>query len=914
LEKFCVRKQMGLNKFNNLKIKPGAESSRFVIDLKQELAAAETKGITSQQNLSLELKLEKLAELDYGQILKQGRENTKKNFTAFIDYAKELGAGMTKNKRPKNNQPGAWLMPNSPVGKIWLKLDRLAFVVLIKLVYIILKQAVILICQACYWVGWVIIFSLRLVYFLLLETMRPLARAMNFLVSRFRPIIIKGLKIFSGVFQMMRSVIAGILLKRIIVRDRDCFVPRVKPGAKGAPRNDKRVVGYLRPVLVFAGVLLIMILPVKAWTFYKTLDSARGKVLGASESAMNNLISGGLNAANLDFNGAGKSFAEASSNFLIAENQLKEINGLLFTLAAAVPDKNLRLAAASKHLVRAGELSAAAGKDLSLAIAALFNYQASSSKGILLNLTVYGHRAIVDLTALGQELDQINSEVLPEDYQTKFILLKQKIGQLSRWLSEFIGLADQLESFLGGGAAKRYLLVFQNNSELRASGGFIGSFALIDVLNGRIKKIEAPGGGSYDTDAGLLKKIKSPEPLRLIRPDWHFWDANWWPDWPTSARKLAWFYANSDGSTVDGVIGLTPTVMEEILRIIGPIDMKDKYGVIIDADNFWRVTQEFAEQKPNVTKEPKKIIGDLMNKIIAELPERLNKDNLLPLLKAIEGLLTDKNILFYFTDNKLQAEVRRLGWIGEIKTTAGDYLSVINTNIAGGKSDRRIRQEIIHRAEVQPDGTIIDNLTIRRTHEGIKREPFSGVRNVDWLRIYVPLGSELIEASGFKPVDKIFFKEAEADWQNDPDLARGEALALTDDLSGTKIYNELDKTVFANWSQVDPGQTIAINIKYQLPFKLIDKKPSLAQSSLDNLLAKANAMINPDQKELYSYSLLAQKQPGMNSSTFQSELKLSDNFKIIWQYPTGLTVNLDGWFRKEIFDQDKLMAVMVEEK
>ena len=351
MEKFCVRKQMGLNKFNNLKIKPGAESSRFVIDLKQELAAAETKGITSQQNLSLELKLEKLAELDYGQILKQGRENTKKNFTAFIDYAKELGAGMTKNKRPKNNQPGAWLMPNSPVGKIWLKLDRLAFVVLIKLVYIILKQAVILICQACYWVGWVIIFSLRLVYFLLLETMRPLARAMNFLVSRFRPIIIKGLKIFSGVFQMMRSVIAGILLKRIIVRDRDCFVPRVKPGAKGAPRNDKRVVGYLRPVLVFAGVLLIMILPVKAWTFYKTLDSARGKVLGASESAMNNLISGGLNAANLDFNGAGKSFAEASSNFLIAENQLKEINGLLFTLAAAVPDKNLRLAPAPNHLI-----------------------------------------------------------------------------------------------------------------------------------------------------------------------------------------------------------------------------------------------------------------------------------------------------------------------------------------------------------------------------------------------------------------------------------------------------------------------------------------------------------------------------------------------------------------------------------
>ena len=50
-----------------------------------------------------------------------------------------------------------------------------------------------------------------------------------------------------------------ILLFELTSCSWDCFVPRVKPGAKGAPRNDKRVVGYLRPVLVFAGVLLIMI-------------------------------------------------------------------------------------------------------------------------------------------------------------------------------------------------------------------------------------------------------------------------------------------------------------------------------------------------------------------------------------------------------------------------------------------------------------------------------------------------------------------------------------------------------------------------------------------------------------------------------------------------------------------------------
>jgi hypothetical protein len=581
-------------------------------------------------------------------------------------------------------------------------------------------------------------------------------------------------------------------------------------------------------------------------------------------------------------------------------------------LASVIPNKNLQLAAASKHILKAGESGASAGKNLSLAVAGLVDYQAEDSQTILNDLSVYGRAAAADLSRLAAELDQINSNSLPEAYQQDFILLKQKIYELRDGLSEIVGLADDIKIIMGEGALKRYLLVFQNNSELRATGGFIGSYALVDFSNGKIKNIEVPGGGSYDTDAGLLQKIKSPEPLQLVRPDWHFWDANWWPDWPTSAAKLAWFYESSGGPTVDGVISFTPTVMEKILKVIGPIDLKDKYGVVIDADNFWSVTQEFSEQKPDVTKQPKKIIGDLMNNLIEVLPQRLNKSNLIGLLKAMEESLTDKNILFYFTDNSLEAKVQELGWGGSIKDTGGDYLSVINTNIAGGKSDRAIKQEISHQADVQADGTIIDSLTIKRTHQAVKRTPFVGVRNVDWLRIYVPLGAKLISATGFKPVDKIFFKEADPSWLDDPLVSRSETSAETDPLSGTKIYDELNKTVFANWSQVDPGETIEIKLEYQLPFKLTDRTAASGQDFKEALLAKTNAVINPEQKNLYAYSMLMQKQPGMNSSTITSELKLSDNFQPIWKFPADLGQSQKGWLANENFDQDILMAVMVE--
>ena len=124
----------------------------------------------------------------------------------------------------------------------------------------------------------------------------------------------------------------------------------------------------------------------------------------------------------------------------------------------------------------------------------------------------------------------------------------------------------------------------------------------------------------------------------------------------------------------------------------------------------------------------------------------------------------------------------------------------------------------------------------------------------------------------------------------------------------------MNKTVFANWSQVDPGESIEINLKYQLPFKLTDKKPAASGSLTDQFISKAGSLIDKNQKNLYSYSFLAQKQPGMNSSVITSELKLSDKFKTIWNFPGDLSLNNNGWLNTENFDQDKLTAVMVEEQ
>ncbi len=682
-----------------------------------------------------------------------------------------------------------------------------------------------------------------------------------------------------------------------------------------AEKNRKKedVAGYLpklsieKSVLYFSLTLFALVLPFKLFAFYNQLNlgAVRGQVLGAGEMAVASLISASKSASKLDFQDAAADFSSAGNNFLRAQSELDDINDFLFILASFAPDQNIRLAADAKKIVNAGKIASDLGNNMALAINSIARSNGRSMGGVLGEFIDFGGRATMNARDLNDELDQIDSGNLPYEYQGAFISMLQKGGVLESSLAEVVSLAASLKEFLGTTHDKRYLLVFQNNAEMRASGGFIGSFAIVDFRDGKIKNIEVPGGGSYDTEAGLKDKIIAPEPLHLVNPLWHFWDANWWPDWPTTARKLMWFYEKSDGSTVDGVISFTPTVIEKMLRVIGPIDMTEQYGVIVDADNFWTVTQTFAEQKPDETKAPKKIIGDLMTKIIAELPSRLDQDAVINLMKIADESLDEKQILFFFADNELEKKIIGYGWGGEMKNSAGDYLMVVNTNIAGGKSDKKIEEKIYHDAEIAGDGSVIDTVRIERSHTGIKREEFTGVRNVDWMRIYVPSGSELVEAKGFNRPDAYYFGRPDISWEKDPSY-KAEDRALVHKETGTKIYTENNHTVFANWSMVDPGETIVIELKYRLPFKI-------GQDERNNFWEGLKEFFGFDRKEFYPYSLLWQKQPGAKADHIESRLEADDNFHRVWSYPENIGTE-KGWNVSDYLGGDRYQTVLLEKK
>jgi hypothetical protein len=782
--------------------------------------------------------------------------------------------------------------------------------------------------QICFRTGWFLLFVVRFVYFFFLLLLRGLKRLFMPFLSIFSarsgsrslatPLpepesprfysFVDPAQVAEALEQIPEAaplprpaqMPAPLRLEKQPEFSQEFFRDEVHVDSPDEPNYANRRPSLLKASLGFAILLVVLTLPFKMASYYGVLRDLGGRVLGASEEAIGDIKNAGSAASDFDFYEAGERFAAASDSFIQAQEEIELISGELKVLGAIIPDNRLKLAADADKILAAASISAKIGQQISFMFDAFSMEKEKSIKTVFLAFNDNIGPLKDSSTELARLLSEIEPDNLPQDYQASFRTLQERSDQISKSFFELDSLIARMHSILGFEGEKRYLLIFQNNSEMRGSGGFMGSYSIVDFRDGEITKLETPKGGTYDTEAGYLKRIVAPEPLHIVNPLWHFWDANWWPDWKKTAKKLMWFYENSGGSSVDGVIAITPVVAERLLEIIGPLDMQDTHGVTMTHENFWETTQTFAEEKPldhpdyyplpfvptatsalafasstetkEIGTEPKKIIGDLLAEIRIELPKRIDKDMFLGLLAGFEQSLSEKHALFYFNDWQTQAKFEELDWAGRMHHTEWDYLMVTNTNISGAKSDRKIAQKIDHQAEVQPDGRIVNTLLISRTHTGLKGEKFSGVKNLDWMRIYLPLGSRFISAEGFWPPDESTFEKPDPSWQHDPDLKASEENFVRDSVSWTKIYNEDDKTVFANWAQVDPGQTVRIVVRYELPFTI----------SLDN-----------ENEE--PYALMVEKQPGAMPSDFSSRLILAPGQVPSWYYPENLGALPDGW-------------------
>ncbi len=615
----------------------------------------------------------------------------------------------------------------------------------------------------------------------------------------------------------------------------------------------------------------LFVLPIHAMHFVSNLKTTKSGLENASQTALSQLRAGADAVLVRDASAASTSFDKAGSAFSRAKQSVNDLGAATSLLLSAIPatGKTYRTGTA---LISAGQSLSSAGERIAQGVLAAQGELSPTPTSRLKILTTYVSSAQPELRNAAALVAAVDANDVPDAQRATFAQLADKLPKLVATVDEFLSFADMAGTILGGSGSKRYLVVFQNNTEIRATGGFMGSFAELQMDNGTMTKMDVPGGGTYDLQGSLKTNLVAPEPLSLLNARWEFQDANWFPDFPATARQIMQFFGDAGGGTVDGVIAVNATYVQDFLGLLGPIDMPE-YGRTIDSENFLSETQKIVETEYDKTEnKPKAFIGDLAPKLIDRVMNGSSQD-FFAVIDRVDAGLRSRDVQVYFTDGALERKVRDLGWGGEIRQVAGDYLMLVDTNLGGGKTDGVISETSTLDVAIGPDGGIIDTVTVTRTHNGSPTDEFSGANNVDYVRLYVPQGATLLSSGGFTIPDPSLFAAAPAEWQIDDDLLYPMESLRQDSASKTAIYDEFGKTVFGNWVQTKPGTSSTFTFSYRLPFSLIAKQ----DDSLGAAALRAIGMPTTD-----SYSLTLQKQSGVADRATNVRVRVPSTLKTAW--------------------------------
>ncbi|MDD3711423.1 MAG: DUF4012 domain-containing protein [Patescibacteria group bacterium] len=598
--------------------------------------------------------------------------------------------------------------------------------------------------------------------------------------------------------------------------------------------------GFYKNALIIFIIIFIVIISVTIFLFFKFKS-----IYTNISSGRQDLIYSWELASRGDFSGAEEFSKSATNHFAVASETLGVLQNSLVSRKIKILNTNLN---DFKKLAQLAEvLSGSAGKALSLMknIEDIFSgkkadnfLDLSLEERVLVLKTLYesypeiqGIKANIDLSLF--YLQQSKDNRFLSSYAGQFDDLSKSLMSISQGLEKTVSLASIIPFLAGYPEPSSYLIILQNNNELRPSGGFIGSYGILELQAGDISKLETHDIYHLDMPASQNPsfKVVPPEAIKkyLGSDRWFMRDANWSPDWPSSAKNLQWFYKEellasnraSELKDFSGVIAIVPEFITDLLYIVGPIKIGDQ---IYDQNNFIDILQhevEISFRENGISEwDRKSVIGDILQKLKTKL-FNLPSDRWRELSEVFNKNISQKNILVYLNDDYSRKISTNLNWGGELRANSGDYLMVVDANLAAFKTDRVMDKKIKYYLTEEGDRF---RARVELSYQNNGNFDWQTTRYRTFTRVYVPLGANLISSSG--------------------SLERVESL-IEKNITYPKSY-------FSSFLSVEPGDKKTLVFEYYLPDDFYKN------FKLSN-----------------SYSLLLQKQPGSRGSQFEVYLKFS---------------------------------------
>jgi len=449
------------------------------------------------------------------------------------------------------------------------------------------------------------------------------------------------------------------------------------------------------------------------------------------------------------------------------------------------------------------------------------------------------------------QAEEYVSKIDPNRYPEKFrgIQIREKIQkalelfkEVSKYVSESKPLLESAPYLLGMENDRTYLVLFQNDKELRPTGGFLTAYSIMKVSKAKFEPVSSDD--IYNLDSKYKPEFEAPAPIvdlikgpYILSKNIRLRDMNYSPDFKLAMDMFTTEATKVGMKDVDGIIAVDTHLLVNLLNAIGEIGVPG-YGnfstkvepkcncpqVIYELESFadvegpiiWDpVTGKIILRPPN-SDNRKKIIGPLMNSILANAMAQ-PREKIPGLLDSVFKSVTEKHILFYLFDENAQKAVEGFGIAGRIEDYDGDYLHVSDSNLGGRKSNLYVKHEVSQEYSLDKNGNIQKTVTLTYKNPE-KHDGWLNSVLPNWVRLYVPKGSTLVDVQGLE-----------------------------------KQYNtteELGKTVFSGYFRLRPEGVSKVVYTYTLPFKKQDNLKLFIQKQPGTDTPLYTIIADKDEQEL----------------------------------------------------------------
>jgi hypothetical protein len=387
-------------------------------------------------------------------------------------------------------------------------------------------------------------------------------------------------------------------------------------------------------------------------------------------------------------------------------------------------------------------------------------------------------------------------------------------------LRQALPLLRQMPDMLGVYCPRTYLILAQNQDELRPTGGYITAAGHLVLDRGRIVTFEMRDG--YAVDDLSVPYPRPPLPLYTIMGAdlWLLRDANWSPDFPTSARQAAELYWLGQRISVDGVIAIDQAALPLLLKGLGPVEVRTSAGMdTVTADNVIQLLRLRWAPAPGQSlsgewwKQRKSFMVSLGQATLEQL--RSGGQDLKPslLVRGLDQALREKHVLLSSDHAAWAQALAGLGWDGALRAQPGDLLAVIDANVGFTKASAIVERQTDYQVSLGPDGSAAAYVSLVYQHPSQKTLAACQITPR-----YDPVYVDMMDRCYWDYVRLVVPKEATL--RTAPHIIVPAAAMLRGKATIGQIDTEELPTGPLTWGQLfllAPGETAALDFAYDLP-------------------------------------------------------------------------------------------------